>query len=108
MPEMPLGKYFVEELNSHIIDSKVDDIAGYEKILTVKIDMPSVNDFKKLVGQGGEWYNTDKELEWLTSLIRNFDSKMDSSKPINLINKAYRETVFNNHSVVMIVVRYRQ
>lgn len=105
---MPLGKDLDEELNSHILYNKVDHVANNEIVLTVKIDLPSVNDFKRLVGQGGEWYNTDKELEWLTSLIRNFDSNLDSSKPINLINKTYKDSIFNDKSVVVVIVRYKQ
>lgn len=103
---MPL-KDLDEELNSHIVYNKVDHIANNESILTVKIDISSVKDFTKLVGQGGEWSNTNKELEWLTSLIRNYDDKLDPSKAITLISKTYKESVFNDRGVVVIIVRYK-
>lgn len=99
-------------ISDRLLYNKVDHYPvdnGLEGVITVKIDFPSTKDFFNFVtSKAGEWQGTGKEANWVGNLIYRFDDKIRQDKSINITSLSYKDSVFDERSVVVLIARYIQ
>jgi hypothetical protein len=106
MPNENLGKDFSSELSNRTVYTDLDKVADSdERILTLKLDFPDVDEFKSFAGQGKEWSGSDRETQWLSNQIYTYD-KEALNKNVNLMTRTYKSTVYDDRSMVAAIVRY--
>lgn len=106
MPEDNLGKDFSSQLSSRVVYTDLDSVPNSdEKVLTLKLDFPTLDSFKQFSGQGGEWSGSNKETQWLSNQIYKYD-KNSLDKPVTLTTRTYKTTVFDERPMIVIIVKY--
>ena len=109
MPDLPNSNNLDSTLDSKVIyqraESKIID-SIVDGIMSLKLGFQSIQDFDKFVGPS--WKNSEAENKWLINYVYANDGNIDKTKPVNLVYKRYRDSLFNANTVVIIVVKYSQ
>lgn len=107
---MRLGQDFASILDGRIVYQKTesldDSVETGDKILTLKLDFPSVDEFKKFVNNGSDWSKDGRENEWLGKQILKVDSSLHD-KGFVMQSVTYKDSIFDERPVVVIITRYK-
>ncbi len=102
------GRDFDSELKNRLRKVDIDDIPNStERVLTLTLDFPSINEFKRFVDQGQQWSGSPMETNWLTDQIHSYDTTIVPYKNVPVPKtRTYKETVFDERGMIVIIVRY--
>lgn len=106
MPNESFGKDLFQAINDRVRKTDVDTIPdSKERILTLTIDFPSVDEFKNFAGRGNEWMGSQKERDWLGKEINTYD-EVAGAQPISITSRTYKDTVFDERGMVAVIIKY--
>lgn len=113
MPDEFLGKDFTKDLENRILYEKVDTLPGpnnekVEGVFTFKMDFPSTKEFFDFVNKFGKWEGSGRERNWVGGMIFAKDSNIFKDREIVLDSIVYKDSMYDDRSVVVVIVRYHQ
>lgn len=96
-------------LEEHIIYSRAESSfpnSALEGTMSLKLNFPSVSELLRFAGD--DWTGSQKEQKWIGDQIYRSDSNVDKTKPILLKHLRYKDSIFDDNPVVVIVAKYIQ
>lgn len=114
MPEdSTLGNDFTKDLDSRVLYEKFDTRPGpnnesIEGVYTFKLDYTSTEEFFKFVDQHGKWQGSGRERTWIGNKIFAKDDNIYKDREILLDYVTYKDSMFDDRSVVVVIAKYHQ
>ena len=111
-PDDQLGGDFGKSLDSKVLYEQVksgeDATAPGEGNMVLKLDFESVDAFMQFAGQGREWQGSKREQDWIGDQIYSRDRNIRIDEPLTLNSIQYKDSVFDERPVVVVIVSYKQ